>query len=343
MDDFLTVGEIIDEARRRMDDVLWDYASGGSDGEQTLRANRAAFESVSFRGRVLRDVHGVSAATTFLGMPLRLPVMLSPVGTVSLFDADGAVSVARAAAEAGTVAFVGILSSPALGDVAARCPEAQLVYQLYARGDRGWLKEQLSRAEDAGCRGVCVTADSAVEARRERDLRNRFDFRSRHGPPPNLEGMGNDRSHQARFSWRDLEWLEGATPLPVVLKGVTAAADARAAVEVGVDAVYVSNHGGRTLDGSPGAIDVVAEIVDAVAGRAEVVVDGGVVRGTDALKALASGAGAVAIGKLQCWSLAAGGAPMLARCLSLLQAEIETAMALLGVTRLDELDRSYLR
>ncbi len=179
--------------------------------------------------------------------------------------------------------------------------------------------------------------------RRERDLRNRLDFRVRHGPPANLEALGNDRSFQSRITWSDLEWLRSATTLPLVLKGVMCGEDATLAIEAGVDAVYVSNHGGRTLDGAPGAIDVLEEVVDAVAGRAEVVVDGGFMRGVDVLKALASGARAAGIGKLQCWGLAAGGRAGLARVLELLRLEIETGMALLGVRGVAELNPGLLR
>jgi isopentenyl diphosphate isomerase/L-lactate dehydrogenase-like FMN-dependent dehydrogenase len=340
---FLTVGELIDSARRSLEPELWDYAAGGSDGEQTLRENRLALERISFRGRILRDVHDASAATTFLGIPLALPVMLAPVGTVALFDVDGAVSVAQAAADAGTVGFIGVLSRPALDEVAKACPDAAIVFQLYARGDRDWLASLVRRAEDAGCRALCLTADSAVEARRERDLRNRLDFRVRHGPLANLEALGNDRSFQSRITWSDLEWLRSATTLPLVLKGVLCGEDATLAIEAGVDAVYVSNHGGRTLDGAPGAIDVLEEVVDAVAGRAEVVVDGGFLRGVDVLKALASGARAAGIGKLQCWGLAAGGRAGLARVLELLRLEIETGMALLGVRGVAELNPGLLR
>ena len=341
---FLTVGELIDSARRSLEPELWDYAAGGSDGEQTLRENRLALERISSVGGSCATSTDASAATTFLGIPLALPVMLAPVGTVALFDVDGAVSVAQAAADAGTVAFIGVLSRPAVDEVAKACPDADLVFQLYARGDRDWLASLVRRgAEDAGCRALASPPTVRWRRAAQRDLRNRLDFRVRHGPPANLEALGNDRSFQSRITWSDLEWLRSATTLPLVLKGVMCGEDATLVIEAGVDAVYVSNHGGRTLDGAPGAIDVLEEVVDAIAGRAQVVVDGGFLRGVDVLKALASGARAAGIGKLQRRGLAAGGRTGLARVAELLRLEIETGMALLGVRGVAELNPGLLR
>ena len=209
-----------------------------------------------------------------------------------------------------------------------------LIFQLYVRSDRKWIEDTLDKVKAAGFRALCVTVDRAWYGRRERDLISRAAVR---------EGFGDPR-YQASIVWSDLVWMkERMGGLPLIVKGVAAGEDARLAVEYGADVVYVSNHGGRQLDHGQGSIEVLPEVVEAVGGRAEVLVDGGILRGTDVIKAVALGASAVGVGKLLGWALAAGGQSAIERMLELLEVEIRTAMGLMGVTRLAELNPSWVR
>jgi isopentenyl diphosphate isomerase/L-lactate dehydrogenase-like FMN-dependent dehydrogenase len=337
---FASVAEVIDAAQARLDPEVWDYSAGGAGSEATLRRNRAALDALALEPRVLRDVSRRTASTSFLGIPLALPVMLAPVGTISLFDAGGAATCARAAERAGTVAFVGLLSVPSLEEAAA-ASDAPLVFQLYVRGDRGWTAELADRAEAAGYAALCVTVDSAVDGLRDRDLRNRFDRRGRQ-ERPNLGSAYARRDVQATLTWDDVAWLAAHTALPLLLKGVTSAADARAAADAGAAGIVVSNHGGRQLDHQLATVEVLDRVLDAAGDRLEVAIDSGFQRGTDVVKALALGARAVLIGKLQCWALAAGGEDALVQTLRLLADEIVTTLALLGVNEPGELGREHV-
>jgi isopentenyl diphosphate isomerase/L-lactate dehydrogenase-like FMN-dependent dehydrogenase len=342
MSSFETLGELVDAARDRLEPDVWDYCSGGAGSEATLRRNRAALDALVLRPRVLRDVGTRDARTTFLGIPLALPVVLAPVGTISLFDAGGAATCARAAARAGTAAFVGLLSVPSLEEVAAAAPAAPLVFQLYVRGDRAWTLELAKRAEAAGCQALCVTVDSPVDGRRERDLANRFDRRARQARP-NLGEAYQRRELQATLTWSDIAWLAERTTLPLVLKGITDPADTLLAIDAGARAVVVSNHGGRQLDHQAATIEALGPVVEAAGDRLEVAIDGGFERGGDVVKALALGARAVLVGKLQCYALAAGGEDALVQTLERLRQEVLNTLALLGATRPEELSPAHVR
>ena len=335
IDEFLTIPEIIEAARTKLPQALWDYASGGAETEATLRRNRSAMERWVFRPKILVDVRQRDLSVTFLGHRLAFPVMLGPIGSIEFFHPEGALAVARVAGRMGTLAFVSTMASPDLETV-ARSASGPLVFQLYVRGDREWVATIVRRVEHAGYAALCVTADSAVYGRRERDLRHRFLPRERLNRP-NVGGTMMDEEYQSGWTWEDLAWLRGRTRLPLILKGVLTPEDAVRAVEHGVDAVYVSNHGGRQLDHAPATIEVLDEIARGVAGRAELLVDSGFVRGTDVVKGLALGARGVLVGKLQAWGLAAAGEAGLQRALELLQEEISTTMALIGARKVSEL------
>ena len=340
MSSFATAGEVEDAARAALPTEIWDYVSGGGGTEATLRANRAALDALRFVPRVARDVSTVSAATSVLGIPLALPVLAAPIGTIGLFAAGGAATCARAAARAGSGAFVSILAVPALEEVAGAA-DAPLIFQHYTRGTREWTLELFRRAEDAGYRALCITLDSPVDGIRERELRNRFD-RGAAQDRPNLGGSER-KELQAALTWSELAWLADQTDLPLILKGITHPDDAALAVEAGAAAVVVSNHGGRQLDHLPGTIEVLPGVVEAVGDRAEVLVDGGFVRGADVVKALALGARAVLIGKALCFALAAGGEDALVETLERLRVEVERNLALLGVTAPSELTPGHVR
>lgn len=338
VDHLATIAELITYGVEQASEEARLYGVAGAGEEVTISRNREAFRRLALRSRVLRDVSRVDLTTTVLGIELTSPVMLAPIGALRLFSAQGAADVAIAAESRGSAAVIGMLADPSYAQVVEACGAPQL-FQLYVSGDRGWLREIVSRIEEVGCRGLCVTVDSPVHGRRDRLLVNAVDFRlEREGEPPNLLGLGRDRSYQARFTWDDLDWLRGQTPLPLLLKGVMHPADAALAVDLGADAVYVSNHGGRELDHALSTIEVLPSIVDAVGGRAEILLDGGVRRGTDVIKALALGARAVLVGRPQCWALAAGGSAGVARLLDLLGAEVRSTMAMMGCHSLAELN-----
>jgi glycolate oxidase len=245
---------------------------------------------------------------------------------------EGAVAVARAAHEFGTLNFVSSVTQPSLEETAAATPHPK-IFQLYVQGDIKWVETLLTRVKNAGYQALCLTVDTAYYGRRERQMMDRW-------LPPSRRLSGYE--HRSAITWETMAAIKEFAGLPFILKGVATAEDAALAVEHGVSAVYVSNHGGRQLDHNRGTLEMLAEIVEAVAGRVAVAVDGGIVRGSDVLKAFALGAQAVAIGKLQGWALGAGGQQGLVRVLEILESEIITSMALLGVTRIDQLKPEYL-
>jgi glycolate oxidase len=331
--DYVSNQEIIQAARRNLPQDVWDYLTGGAESETTMRRNRLGFDTLALRPRVLVDVSKVDASTTFLGQKLRIPVMLAPIGSLQTITPEGGVAVAKAAAEFGTVNFVSSVTQPSLEEIAAATNHPK-IFQLYVRGDLEWCAEILGRVKKAGYMALCLTVDTAHYSRRERPLLNRWQ-------PPSRR-VERNRHFQSMLTWETMVQIKKIAGLPFILKGVATAEDAKLAVEHGVDVIYVSNHGGRQLDHGRGTIDALPEIVDAAAGKAEIMLDGGVTRGTDVVKALALGAKAVTIGKLQGWGLGAGGAAGLVRTLELLEEEMIIDMALLGVTKVDQLTANYV-
>lgn len=336
-----TLPELVRAARLRTAPGVWDMVSGGAESETTLRRNREAMERYAFVPDALCGVEAVDLSTTVLGRRVASPVQLAPVGTIGQYHEDGALAPARVARERGVLSVVGILSAPPLGQVAAAEPEALLALQLYVRGDREWLLRTVRAAEDAGYAALVLSVDSTGAALRERERHNRWN--RPYARTANIPGPGRGVEHQVRLTWDDVAWLRSATTLPLALKGLTNPRDSSRAVDHGVDAVYVSNHGGRELDHLPSSIEVLAEHVDAVDGRAEVLVDSGFLRGSDVVKALALGARAVLVGKLQLWGLLAGGTDGLALALRLLDEEVAHVLQLLGVRGPGELTRDHLR
>lgn len=330
--DFVTNQEIIAAARRNLPDNVWHYLTGGAESETTMRRNRYALDAFAFRPRVLVDVSAVDTGTTFLGHKLKLPVMLAPIGSLQSITPAGGLAVAGAAAEFSTINFVSSVTQPSLEEIAASTP-APKIFQLYVQGGLDWVKALLERVQRAGYAALCLTVDTAHYGHRERQMMDRW-------LPPSRRGVGYE--HRAGLTWELLDRIKDIARMPFILKGVATAEDAALAVEHGVQAIYVSNHGGRQLDHNRGTMEMLPEIVDAVRGRAEIVLDGGIVRGSDVIKAIALGAGAVAIGKLQGWGLAAAGQAGLLRVLEILESEVVTTMALLGITRLDQLTPGYL-
>jgi glycolate oxidase len=281
---------------------------------------------------VLRNVAKVEASTGLFGRRLRLPVMIAPVGALEIFDPDSGAAVARGAGQFGAAHMLSSVSEPGLEATAKAAPDALRIYQLYVRGDDAFVEDVVSRTIDNAA--FCLTVDTAHYSRRERDIAKRYVRESR------IRATGGD--FQKGLEWRTVKLIKDKYKIPLVIKGIATAEDAAIALDHGVDWIYVSNHGGRQLDHGRGAMHVLPEIVDAVAGRAKIMVDGSFCRGTDIVKAIASGADLVGIGRLQCWALAAAGEAGIVRMLELLEDEVIRCLGLLGVTSLGELNKSYL-
>lgn len=331
MSQWNTLHQIVSCARDALEPGEWDYLVGGADTESALKRNRYGLDSLVFRPRILTDVSSVDCSTTLLGTTLTMPVVMPPIGSIQAFHADGAEAIARAAASFGVLQILSSVCKPDFETLAARVPGPR-IFQLYLMGDQSWLDDHISRAIEAGYTGFCLTADTQVYSRRERDISK--------GYVP-LSGRqasgGGDFGQQARMTWDTVGHIKNNFDLPLVIKGVNVAADARRCVEMGVDVVYVSNHGGRQLDHTRACIDALPEVVQAVDGAVPVLVDGGFMRGADVVKALCLGATAVGMGRLEGLALAAGGESAVVRALQLVQQEVRTTMALAGASRLSEL------
>ncbi len=333
--EYATLHEIVKAAKIRLTPNIWDYLIGGTETETTLRRNRMALDSIAFRPRVLRDVSRIDPSSEILGRKIRLPVMLAPVGSLESFEAGGGITVAKGAGAGNVAMLISSVTTLKLEDI-VKGGAAPKIYQLYVRGDDNWVADRVKQAMDAGYDAFCITVDTSVYSRRERDIAKRFVKSWR------TAAVGQD--HQAAFSWANFTKVREKFPdVKFMLKGIGTAEDADMACKQGVWAVYCSNHGGRQLDHGRGSMDVLPEIVEAVARRARIAVDGSISRGSDIVKAIAMGADWVGIGRLYCYGLAANGAAGIERVIELLEEEMREVMGLLGVTSLKQLDRSYLQ
>jgi 4-hydroxymandelate oxidase len=324
-------------AESKLDANALAYFAGGAGDELTLRDNLAAFERRKLRPRVLVDVSGVTTATTVLGTKASMPIAIAPLAFQRMAHPDGEAATARAAAAAGTIMCLSTAATLRPREVAEACEAGGTRwFQVYVFKDRAVTESLVDEAIEHGFSALVLTVDVPYLGRRERDLR--VDFRL----PEELEPFASQLTgFDATLSWRDLDWLAGYG-LPVVVKGLLTAEDARLACEHGAAGVVVSNHGGRQLDGVPASLDALPEVVEAVGDRAEVLLDGGVRRGTDALKALALGARAVLIGRAMLWGLAVGGEEGVGHVLELLRQEVELGLALLGCSSPDEVTRAHV-
>jgi glycolate oxidase len=331
-DQFHVLHEVVKAARANLDRNIWDYLRGGTESETTVKRNRLAFDRIAFRPRVLRDMREIETSGDFLGSKVSLPVVLCPIGSLESFAEAGPVQAMRAASHQNVPLFLSSVGTVPLEDV-AKIQGGVKVFCLYKRGDDAWLDDIVARAVDHGYDAFALTVDSAWYSRRERDMANRFVKPWRQVP-----GM----EWQKALNWKDVERFKKTYDIKLILKGIATAEDARMAVEHGADMVFVSNHGGRQLDHGLGSLDVLPEVVDAVAGRAAVAVDGGITRGSDIVKARALGADVVGIGRMLCCGLAAAGAAGVVRVLELLEEEVRIDLGLLGVNAFDELDGRYV-
>jgi isopentenyl diphosphate isomerase/L-lactate dehydrogenase-like FMN-dependent dehydrogenase len=333
VEEIQTLGEIMHVAHDNLSREHWDYLIGGSETETTLLRNRQSLDEIAFRPRVLNDVSTIDASSIFLGKKCRLPIFLGPIGSAEQLNTEGMLPAAKAAAEFGVGIFKSSVATPDIEEAAEKS-NAQLIFQLYVRGDEDWINQHVDRVEAADYAGFCLTVDSAQYGRRERDKIKKF------VPPRRSKVSG--ANFQSALNWDVVKRLRKRTKLPLIIKGIATAADAAKAVDHGIDIIYVSNHGGRQLDHGRGSIEVLPEIVSAVGSKATIIIDGGFYHGTDILKAIALGADAVGLGRLYGFGLAAFGQAGVKRTLEILEEEILNAMALLGITTLAELSTDYI-
>ncbi|MFT5145109.1 MAG: 4-hydroxymandelate oxidase [Rhodothermales bacterium] len=347
MEEPINIQEFETAARSVLEPMVFDYYAGGSEDEHTLRENALAWSNYRLVPRAFRDVRAVDSGTKVLGQELAFPVLTAPCAFNKLAHPDGEIAVARAAEQAGIVQILSTASTTSLEDVAEAVPGGNRWFQLYCYKDREITRSLVHRAEAAGYQALCLTVDVAVAGTRERDVRNQFHLPGdiRWANLDHLMGTAPDGSAltayisdqwERNLSWDTIAWLQSETNLPILVKGIMAPEDAAEAMEHGIAGVVVSNHGGRQLDGAASTCEVLADVATAVDGRGVVVVDGGIRRGTHILKALALGADAVLIGRPYLWGLAHSGRAGVEAVLELLRAELVSAMALCGCTRIQE-------
>lgn len=364
-------------AKRRLPAGVFDYVDGAADDERTLAANQAAFAATGFRPRVLRGIVGVDTSSTILGRSVAYPLVLAPTGFTRILDPQGELAVARAAARARLPYTVSTLSTRSIEEVRG-VSDGRLWLQIYAWRDRQLVAEMIQRAANSGYEALVLTVDTPVLGRRERDVRHGFSLPPTIGLSTIIDGALHPgwtlsllRGEPIRFanvvgrnvgdgatpvtlseyvvdqfdpslSWDDVDWLRTVWDRPIVLKGIQTVADAVLAAERGVDAIALSNHGGRQLDDTPAPFALVAPVVDAVDGRSEIICDGGVRRGSDIVKALAAGAAAAMAGRAYLYALGAAGERGVDRVLHWFAADVTRTMSLLGVDRVANLDRDLL-
>jgi len=329
-------------ARAHMDPGAWDYYQGGSEDEVTLRANRSAFERIRLRPRMLVDVNTIDMSTTVLGTAVSMPILVAPTAFHGLAHPQGECLTVQGVGQMGTLMTVSTVSTRRLEDI-AHVASGPLWFQLYVRHNLKASEVLVRRAQAAGYLAIVLTVDTPVLGKRERDVRNDF-YMPSHAHSANFSDVPKARILEVFIpTWQTVDWLRSLTSLPVLLKGILTAEDALLALEHGVAGIVVSNHGGRQLDGVQASIEALPAVVEAVAGRCEVFLDGGIRRGTDVLKALALGARAVLVGRPILWGLAANGQEGVRHVLELLRAELERAMQLAGRPTLSSIDRTLVK
>ena len=348
----VTLADFEPLAKRRMTHMAYEYVAGGAGDEITLRENQSAFDRLWLLPRVLVDVSKLDTRVTLFGQAFDVPILLAPTAYHRIVHPEGEIATVRGAAAAGVTLVASSFATTSIEDM-AKAASGPLWFQLYVNRDRGFTRDLVQRAESAGCRALCVTVDSPTTGLRHRETRARFALplgleRS------NLKGLGTGVGGATRpegsiynvvldpaLTWKDIEWLRGITRVPVLIKGVLGPEDAAKGADMGVG-IIVSNHGARNLDTVPATIEALPRVADAVGGRVPILMDGGVRRGGDVMKALASGASAVLIGRPYLFGLAVQGAEGVARVVQILRREFEMTMALAGRRSVSEIDRSVL-
>ena len=336
LDRFLSLFDFEADARTRISHGAWERISGAAADEITLRWNREAYDHIRLKPRILVDVSKLDTRVTLLGQQLPFPILLAPTGGQRFVHPEGEVAAARGAAAAQAIYVISSSASMRVEDI-ARTAAGPVWFQLYVQRDRGFTRDLVQRAEDSGCRALCVTVDSPNQGARNREDRAKGELPERE--LPNLQGKDY---LDPTLTWKDIDWLKSFARRPVLLKGVLNPDDAAIGVQAGVAGIIVSNHGARNLDTVPATIDALPLVAEKVAGRVPLLVDGGIRRGTDIVKALALGANAVQIGRPYLWGLGVAGADGVARVVQILRKEFELAMALTGRPTIASIDRSVL-
>ncbi len=373
----VSVADLRAIAKRRLPRGVFDYIDGGAEDERTLATNTEAYRRVAFRPRVLRDVGDVDTSSTLLGKPLPMPLVLAPTGFTRIADPAGELAVARAAARAGVPYTLSTLGTRSIEEVATVGSD-RLWFQVYVWKDRAMVADMVQRAADAGYEALCLTVDTAVLGRRERDARRGFTLPPKLGLSTIFDGIAHPgwtwqfvrsepivfanvagqsvgagaeavsladyvgRQFDPGLSWKDVEWLRDRWNGPIVVKGIQTVADAMIAADEGIDAIALSNHGGRQLDSAPAPLDLLPEVADAVGGRTEIICDGGVRRGSDIVKALALGANACMAGRAYLYGLGAAGEAGVDHVLDLLASDMRRTMALIGCKTIGEINRNFV-
>lgn len=345
LEDALSLAEIEALARRRMPHMAYEYVASGAADEVTVRWNREAYDRTRLRPRVLQDVSRIDTRLSLLGEQLSHPILLAPTAYHRVVHPDGELATAVGAGGAAATWVVSTATTVALEEI-ARVATGPLWFQLYVQSDREFTRGLVQLAEAAGCRALCVTVDTVRLGARNRQTRSRFRL-PKGVVCPYLHDLNTGRrelmtAEPVSVTWGDIEWLRASTSLPVLLKGILNGEDARRAVEEGVSGVIVSNHAGRNLDTVPATLSALPEVVEQVDRRIPVLVDGGIRRGTDVVKAIGLGADAVLIGRPYLYGLAAGGSEGVRKVVDILRQELELAMALCGRPTLASIDRSVL-
>ena len=340
MERFLALHEFEPEARRLLPHAVYEFVAGGAGEEHSLRANEESYQRIFLRPRVLRTVGPVDLGQELFGRPLPAPVLLAPAAYQRLIHPEGELGSVQGAIRHGVPFILSSNGTVSIEEITA-VPGARCWFQLYVQGDRDFTRDSIARVEAAGCEAVCVTVDTPVLGVRTRQERAGFDVPAE-VPLPHASKLRvtADSGRHSAITWRDVDWLRSVVKTKLLLKGVLHPADAELAIRAGVDGIMVSNHGGRNLDTVIPPIEALPDITQQVAGRVPLLVDGGIRRGTDALKALLRGANAVLIGRPYLYALAIGGADGVARCLSLLIEELRRALALVGAASLRDLNRN---
>ena len=336
LDQALSLPDFEELAQKHVSHGAWARVQGGAADEITVRWNREAYEHIRLRPRVLVDVSKLDTRVTLFGQEMPFPILLSPTGAQGFVYPRGELEVARGAGAAKTTLVISSSASFPVEDV-AKAATGPIWFQLYVQKDRAFTRDLVQRAEAAGCRALCVTVDSPSHGARNREYRAAQELPER--PLPNLKGKDY---LDPTLTWKDIDWLRSFAKTPVLLKGILNPDDAAIAVKAGVSGIIVSNHGGRNLDTLPATIDALPLVVESVARRVPVIVDGGIRRGTDVLKALALGAVAVGIGRPYLYGLGVGGAEGVTRVVQILRKEFEIAMMLAGRPTLASIDRSVI-
>jgi 4-hydroxymandelate oxidase len=336
---FLALHEFEVEARERLPHAVYEYVAGGAGDEHSIRANEESYQRILLRPRVLRSAGSVELGQQLFGKVLPAPVMLAPAAYQRLMHPKGELGSLEGAIRHGVPFVLSSNGTVSIEEIMA-VPGARCWFQLYVQGDRGFTRDSIARVEAAGCEAVCVTVDTPVLGLRPRQTRAEFSIPA-DVPLPHAKRVraASDPGMHSAVTWRDVDWLRSVVKSKLLLKGILHPADAELAIRAGVDGIMVSNHGGRNLDTVIPSIEALPDIAERVAGRVPLFLDGGIRRGTDALKALLRGANAVLIGRPYLYALSVGGADGVARCLALLIEELRLACALVGASSLRDLDR----